>query len=238
MNKKSSSRVPSESPLSRGVSRIRYLGLRAIPRIAVYRLLSGLFQYRATRCVWADLENWRPVSSNQVPFEIRVLSPEEIKSQAELIGEDPNDVDQAIAAGGEALGALKSGSVASYVWISPYPPALNGCFALEFDERLAFFYRAFTLPQFRGMGLMPAVLRAALERCAHRGYRGAVACIDIANRPSWNAFRSAGFSTIATFRYAKIFGKHRIQPAQSERTPRFRVQRLVEKSGSGPSWSE
>jgi GNAT superfamily N-acetyltransferase len=238
MNKKSSSSVPSESLLSRGVSRVRYLGLRAIPRIAIYRLLSELFHYRATRCVWADLENWRPVSSNQVPFEIRPLSQEEIKSQAERMGEDPNDADQVIAAGGETLGALKGTSVASYVWISPYPPALNGAFALQFDERLAFFYRAFTLPEFRGLGLMPAVLRAALERCASRGYRGAVACIDAANRPSRIAFRSAGFKTIATFRYAKIFGKHRIHPAQSERTPRFRVQRLAEKGGSGPSWSE
>jgi ribosomal protein S18 acetylase RimI-like enzyme len=239
MNKKSSSGVPSEFPLLRGLSRVRYVGVRAIPRLVVYRLLSQLFQYRAIRCVWVDLEHWRQVSGKTVTFEIRSLNAEEIKRQAKLIGKDPEGVDQTIGAGVEAIGALRGGSIASYLWISPHPPALKDHFALEFDERLAYFYKAFTLPAFRGMGLMPAVLRAALESCASRGYRGAVACIDIANRPSWKAFRSAGFKTIATIRFAKIFGKHWIQPMCSQRRPRFRVQHvLTEKSGAAPPLSD
>jgi len=235
MNKKSSPNVPSESPLLRGAFRVRYLGVRAIPGLALYRLLSLFFHYRATRCVWADLEQWRPVSGKKVSFEIRRLTAEEIRSQMERTGEDLEGVEQALRDGAEAFGALRGASIASSLWVSPHPPALNGEFALEFDDRLAYFYRAFTLPEFRGLGLMPAVLQAALESCVLRGYRGAVSCIDVANRPSWRAFRSAGFKTIATFRYAKVFGKHLIYPSRSQKSPRFRVQQLAEKNTPGPS---
>jgi GNAT superfamily N-acetyltransferase len=238
MNKKSSTSVPSDSPILRGASRVRYLGVRAIPGIALYRLLSLLFHYRATRCVWVDLEKWRPTSGKKVSFEIRRLTADEIRSQTERMGEDAEGVDQALGDGAEAFGALRGSSIASSLWISPHPPALNGEFALEFDERLAYFYRAFTLPEFRGLGLMPAVLQAALESCASRGYRGVVSCIDIANRPSWRAFRSAGFKTIATFRYAKVFGKHLIYPSRSQGSPRFHVQQLAEKNTPGRSWRE
>src|SRR5579863_6669053 len=196
MDKKSSSASPSYSPLSRGASRLHYLGARAVPGLAVYGLLSRLFGYRATSCVWVDLEHWRPVSGETIAVEIRPVSVEEIRSEAELTGENPEDAERALGSGAEVLGAFRDGSIISSLWISPHPPSLNGGFKLEFDERLAFFYRAFTLPEFRGMGLMPAVLRAALGRCASQGYRGAVACIDIANRPSRNAFRTAGFERI------------------------------------------
>jgi RimJ/RimL family protein N-acetyltransferase len=203
------------------------LGVRAIPGLLAYRLLSQLFHYRAIRCVWVDLETWRKVTGKTVQFEIRSLGAEEIKSQAKMLGEDPEHVDEALAAGVEAFGALRGELIASCVWISPYPPGLNDDFTLEFDERLAFFYRAFTLPGFRGVGLMPSVLRAALENSASRGYRGAVACIDIANRPSRKAFRSAGFRTIATIQFAKVFGRNWIRPTGSKKRPRFRVLRAV-----------
>ena len=230
--------VPSESFLERGVSRIRYLGVRAIPGLVVSRLFSQLFQYRAIRCVWVDLEHWRQVSEETVTFEVRSLNAEEIKSQAKPIGEDPEDADQAFGAGLEAFGALRGASIVSFLWISPHPPSLNDEFALEFEERLAYFYKAFTLPAFRGLGLMPAVLRAALENCAAHGYRGAIACIDIANRPSWEAFRSAGFKTIATIRFARVFGKHWVQPTSSQKMPRFRVQRILSEERAAPLLSD
>ena len=218
--------VPSESFFSRGAARIRYLGIRAIPGLVVYRLLSQVFHYRAIRCVWVDLEHWRQDSNAKGSFEVRCLNADEIKSQAKAIGEDPENVDRAFSSGGEAFGALIRASITSSVWIFPDPPPLNDEFALEFEERLAYFYRAFTLTGFRGLGLMPAVLRAALENCSSRGYRGAIACIDIANRPSWKAFRSAGFQTVATFRFARVFGRHWIRPTCSQRMPRFQVRRL------------
>ncbi len=219
--------VPSESFLSRAVSRIRYLGVRAIPGLIVYRLLSQLFHYRAIRCVWVDLEEWRHVSDETVAVEARPLDAEEIKAQAKEIGEDPEEVDRTFAAGVEAFGALKGGSIASCLWVSPHPPALDDEFALEFEGRLAYFYKAFTLPGYRGLGLMPGVLRAALESCASRGYQGAVACIDIANRPSCKAFGSAGFKTIATIRFAKVFGRYWIRPTGSQSKPRFRVRSIL-----------
>jgi GNAT superfamily N-acetyltransferase len=230
MNEKSSSGIPSESLLLRRISRVRYLGVRAIPGLVAYRLFSQLFHYRAIRCVWVDLETWRQVPGKTVTFEIRSLHAEEIKRQAKLIGEDPAGVDEALAAGIEAFGALRGESIASYLWISPHPPGLNDDFKLEFDERLAYFYKAFTLPGFRGLGLMPAVLRAALENSASRGYQGAVACIDIANRPSWKAFRSAGFKTIATIQFAKVFGRNWIRPTCSQKRPRFRVLRVLNRA--------
>ena len=215
----------SESFLSRAASRIRYLGIRAIPRLVVYRMLSLFFRYRAIRCVWVNLEGWRQVSDETVPVRVRSLNAEEIKSLAKQTGEETEYVDRAIAAGLEVFGAPDGELIVSSLWCSHHPPSLNDEFALEFEGRLAYFYKAFTLPGFRGVGLMSAILRCALESCASRGYRGAVACVDIANRPSWKAFRSAGFKTIATFRFVELFGKHWIYPTASRSEPRFRVRR-------------
>jgi GNAT superfamily N-acetyltransferase len=219
--------VRCESFLSQAVSRIRYLGVRAIPGLVVYRLLSLIFHYRAIRCVWVDLDYWHQVSDETVAVKVRSLNAEEIKSQAKQIGEDPEDVNRAFAAGVEAFGALNGESITSSLWISPHPPSLSDEFTLEFEGRLAYLFKAFTLPEFRGLGLMPCVLRAVLENCSSRGYRGAVACIDIANRPSWRAFRSAGFKTIATFRFAKVFGRCWIRPTGSQSKPRFCVRRIL-----------
>jgi GNAT superfamily N-acetyltransferase len=177
--------------------------------------------------VWVDLGYWRRVSDETVTVGVRPLNAKEIKSLAKQTGEDPEDVDRATAAGLEVFGALDGELIVSSLWCSYHPPSLSDEFTLEFEGRLAYFYKAFTLPGFRGLGLMPAVLQVALENCGSRGYRGAVACIDIANRPSWKAFRSAGFKTIATLRFAKLFGKHWIYPTANQSEPRFRVRRTV-----------
>jgi RimJ/RimL family protein N-acetyltransferase len=205
---------------------VRQLGIQAIPGRAVCSLLSRLFHYRATRCVWVDLDNWHQTPCKAAQFEIRFLNPEESNAQARQIGVDIEGIHQATAAGVEPFGAVKGASIASCLRISPHPPGLNDDFALEFEERLVFFSKSYTLPEFRGHGWMPAVLSAALEVCAARGYRGAVACIDIANQSSWKAFRSVGFKMIATLRVAKVFGRDRIQPSRRRRRPRFRVRRI------------
>jgi GNAT superfamily N-acetyltransferase len=214
------------------MSRIRYLGVRAIPRLVAYRLFSQLFHYRAIRCVWVDLRNWRQDSNPKNTFEVRSLSAEEIRSQPKLMGEDRRDVDQYLGAGLQAFGAVKDSSIISFMWISPHPPSLDAQFTLEFDDEPAYFYNAFTLPEFRGLGLMPAVLRAALASCLSRGRRGAISFIDVLNYPSLAAFRSAGFKTVSTFRSAKLFGKHWIQPTSGQKMPRFRVQRVISEKQS------
>ena len=224
----------SESFFLRGMSRIRYLGVRAIPRLVAYRLLSQLFHYRAIRCVWVDLQNWRQESNPNITFEVRSLKAEEIKSQPKLMGEDCQDVDQHLGAGLQAFGAVKDSSIISFVWISPHPPSLDVEFRLEFADELAYFYSAFTVPEFRGLGLMPAVLRVALANCLSRGFRGAIAYIDAVNSPSSAAFRSAGFKRVSTFRSANMFGMHWIQPTSSQKLPRFRVQRVVSEKQSSP----
>src|SRR5665811_1085102 len=89
---------PSESFLSRSISRIRYLGIRAIPRLVFYGLLPASVYYRSTRCVWMDLDDWREQGSvNTVPFEIRPLDAEDLKSQQKLIDLDLNSRDADVA---------------------------------------------------------------------------------------------------------------------------------------------
>jgi len=223
---------PTESSLlSRFVSRIRYLGIRGIPQLIFYRILPSSVYYRSIRCVWMDLHVWRqqyPVHPpNTVPFEIRPLDAEDLKVQQILteLDLDPETAEIAIKSRVEIFAALQDKSITSYLLVSPVPPGLNDDLVLEFDDRLAYFYRASTRPELRGRGLMPALLQAAVARCASRGYRGVVACIDMGNRPSWRAFRSAGFKTFATIRFAKVGGQYWIRPRSSQTMPRFRVLR-------------
>jgi GNAT superfamily N-acetyltransferase len=227
MNKQVRSRNnPSESFLSRCVSRIRYLGIQSIPRLVFHRLLPASVYYRSIRCVWRDLSDRLPQSPvKPVPLKIRLLVAEDLNSPRIFSGLDldSREAGAAIASGVDVIAAFQGETIASYLFLSTASPGLNDHLILEFDERLLFFYRAFTRPDFRGHGLMPALLRAALERCASQGFRGVVACIDMGNRPSRRAFRSAGFKTLATIRLANVGGQYFVRPRRSHTEPRFRV---------------
>ena len=153
MNKKSpfDSDIPSDSAIIRGISRLHRLGIQAIPGRAIYRLLSLLFHYRATRCVRVNLENWHLTPFNAAPFEIRSLSPDELKAQAKQIGVDLEGIEHAQGAGVAPFGAVKGASIVSCLWISPHPPGLRDDFALEFEDRLFFSTNPSPYPNSEGM---------------------------------------------------------------------------------------
>jgi GNAT superfamily N-acetyltransferase len=168
--------------------------------------------------------------ASPVPFPIRLLDARDLESPDSFstLDLDAHEAGLAIDSGVDIIAAFEGESIASYLFLSTTSPGLNDDLVLEFDERLVFFYRAFTRPEFRGRGMMPALLRAALERCASVGYKCAVACIDVGNRPSWRAFRSVGFKTFAIVRFVKVGGRYLVRPRRSESTPRFRVVPVVD----------
>jgi GNAT superfamily N-acetyltransferase len=52
----------------------------------------------------------------------------------------------------------------------------------------------FVYPKFRGRGVGSSMLRASASELARRGYRRSLAVIDVENRASLRAFRTAGFT--------------------------------------------
>jgi L-amino acid N-acyltransferase YncA len=58
----------------------------------------------------------------------------------------------------------------------------------------------FVFPQFRSRGIAGAILRASTVELSNRGYRRALAIVDVENTRSLGAFRAAGFTAQSTLR--------------------------------------
>jgi GNAT superfamily N-acetyltransferase len=85
-------------------------------------------------------------------------------------------------------------------------PQLYG--PLDRDEALT--EGVFVVPELRGGGIGPAMLRASTAELTRRGFRRALAVIDIENRRSLRAFHAAGFRPLRSARVdAYAFGMRR-----------------------------
>jgi GNAT superfamily N-acetyltransferase len=83
-------------------------------------------------------------------------------------------------------------------------PALYG--PLAADEALT--EGVFVVPDARGLGVAPSMLHATAEELGRRGYRRALAVVDVANAPSLRAFAAAGYRPAGTMRVDRLrFGR-------------------------------
>lgn len=65
-----------------------------------------------------------------------------------------------------------------------------------------------TLPEYRGRGLLPRILRAQAGYLKERGIRCMYACIHEQNRASIRGTMKAGFKLVGRCRLVKLFGVH------------------------------
>ena len=79
-------------------------------------------------------------------------------------------------------------------------PGLYG--PLAADEALT--EGVYVVPAARGLGVAPAMLQATAQELALRGYRQAVAVVDLGNAPSLRAFAGAGYRPAGTLRIDRL----------------------------------
>ena len=154
-------------------------------------------------------ERW-PGTLNKVPINFHKVNPEEadrLQAAMEKSGHyPPGDAPNRLAAGreayvGEVRGPLGTVMV-TYGWVAltAEPMGNTGC---SFDPPPgdAYLYDFATVPDYRGQGFYPALLRYILDDLTGRGIQRAWIGTAPGNTPSVKSIRRAGFSKIADVRY-------------------------------------
>ncbi len=130
-------------------------------------------------------------------------SGEKIASLASLVGKD---IVKARFEQGEVCGVAWSNSaVVSYCWLA-FKQAEVGEINryIKLREKELYLYDAFTLPDYRGRGLFPALLTAILGHARSQGYSRALIFSNSKNRPSLRGIEKAGFSLFQSIHFLKL----------------------------------
>lgn len=93
---------------------------------------------------------------------------------------------------------LLNGTPLSYCWFAldsvdaQHSPGLDLCF----PRNVAYFYKTYTLPEYRGKGLSKSVLISAIETMKQHNYEHIFGFIEVGNRPSKSSCSQIGFQNI------------------------------------------
>ena len=151
-----------------------------------------------------------PDTLNKVPIRFHEITPAGA-TQLQLAQEKsghypPGDVARRLAARREAfVGEVETGhgeSIVTYGWVAltAEPLGNTGC---SFDPPPgdAYLYDFATVPEYRGQGFYPALLRYILGELARRGIRRAWISTAPGNHASAHSIERAGFSKVADSAY-------------------------------------
>lgn len=189
---------------ARGLSRYSSIrseqGRSAAAEWIVDRVGARLVNLGVSEVVWLEAGKIKMVGAPPADFIFRFLTPADI---AGMVGNE-NELDEthvARAAAGYDLcyAALKEGRLAAYGWY-----ALNciegehcDCVALSFPADVAYMYKGFTHPDFRGQRLHGYAMRLALEAlAAERGIRGLISTVGWLNWPSLKSCERLGYERL------------------------------------------
>ncbi len=130
-------------------------------------------------------------------------SGEKVESLASVVGKE---IVNARFNQGEVCGvAWFNSAVVSYCWVAFQQAEVgevNRIIKLRSNE--LYLYEAFTLPDYRGRGLFPALLTAILSFARSQGYSRALIFSLSKNRPSLRGIEKAGFSLFQSIHFLKF----------------------------------
>lgn len=190
----------------------RRFGLRAALLWFVDVLISKFAGTQLARLFWLDLErrSASPAFADDIKF--RFLSADEV---LRFSADADYDLEAAMAEridvrGDLCLAAFVQGALASYGWLAfeHIEPEHHGGVAMAFPAHVAYIYKTFTVPAFRGHHLLAGLLEMAIPILAERGTCCLVANVPWTNWSSVHAFRRLGFVEIGllvSFRLGRLF---------------------------------
>lgn len=182
--------------------------LRGLDR-AVARLTGSYFARVFTlSCVPGD-------AADSGEFEFRWLSVAEIEA-ARGAGVEIDDASLAEARRGfsRCWGALYADRLAGYAWYTTEDVPPSHCLgaAIELPESMAYHYKGYTLPDYRGRGLYPRLLAAGAGRLHAEGIRRVLLAVERSNRASLQSCRRAGCEELGSLRVWGRYGCWGIVP--------------------------
>lgn len=164
----------------------RRFGIFAVLHLLADRLAKHILHPDIINILWLNLENLRLPPADPV-FSFQSLTAAEVEGFAE----DPSNDLRAESAerirGGHNLcfAALAGGRLASYEWFAPGAIEPSHAFgvALSYPQYMAYWYKGYTHPDFRGKRLLGIVTGLALQQLAAQGVRELVGMVSWTNFP-------------------------------------------------------
>lgn len=163
-----------------------------------YRLLRKTTAFSVHQIFALPCERLTQRKSSEL--DCRFLTAEEIHQFSKYPVYDlDSSMHQRILAGQDICYAmLLNGIPISYCWFAldsidaKHSPGLDLCF----PRNVAYFYKTYTLPEYRGKGLSQNVLVSAIETMKQHNYDHIFGFIEVVNRPSKSSCTKIGFQSI------------------------------------------
>jgi ribosomal protein S18 acetylase RimI-like enzyme len=155
------------------------------------------------RLVWLDLARLAP-QDPVTGFDCRFLGPEEIRSFSRDPANDLSEgmADRAAASRDLCFAAVskENGRLAAYGWYAMecIEPEHNLGVAMSYPPDVAYMYKGFTHPDFRGKRLHGALMGMALRELGSRGVGKLVSTVEWTNWPSLRSCSRLGYVVLGT----------------------------------------
>ncbi len=179
----------------------QHFGWKAALQRAVSRSAQKLLRLEVNEMLWLDA-GCLPASIESDPeFQFRFLTAKEVSGFA---ADPKNDLDASFAVRATrgldlCFAAIASGGqLASYSWYASgsIEPEHHLGVAMSLPTDVAYMYKAFTHPDYRGRRLYAATVALALKNLAHRGVTKLVTTIEWTNFASLRGCRRLGFQEL------------------------------------------
>jgi ribosomal protein S18 acetylase RimI-like enzyme len=124
-------------------------------------------------------------------FECRPVTRRELEAAAQPENElDPAFIAEALEKGHDCFGVFDNTRLISYAW---YSAAILDGYSVTFPPNFVYLYKAFTHPDYRGMGLNRMAVRSAASTYFKLGFTGLLCNVYADNLSSLKSFRRMGF---------------------------------------------
>lgn len=170
----------------------------ALPWLLLKKCVSGVVTIETLVVFDVQLDAWKRQEHRNLPgLTLSRIDDSESPVFAQLCAKYPDKDfrERYVLPRRDCYVALRTGEIAGYAWVSAdslHVDEIACAFPLAADE--VFIYDCFVDEAFRGEGIYPAMLRAALEGCAaQKGVRRAVIGAVSVNHASLRGIRKAGF---------------------------------------------
>lgn len=185
-------------------TRRRYGVLRMLHEL-IYKLAQRVMTLDITHLMRLDLEHVCLRTDEPPDIEFRFLTSDEVARFAKPENDITPDLTDRVELGRDfCFAALANGRLAAYAWYAlgsieaeqNRGDTVSTGVAMSFPDNMAFMYKGFTHPDFRGKGLYGYVNAKALEELQARGVSTVISTADWTNWSALNACWRIGYQNL------------------------------------------
>ena len=186
-------------------------GWRSMLRLVADRVGGRLLNLKIVNVVWLDVGEVAVTAASLPDFTFRFLSPDEVAHYAADPAHDlePDLADRAADGRNSCFAALDGDRLAAYGWYAREWIEPEHCygFGLRMPAEVAYMYKGFTHPDYRGKRLHGAVMGLALRAFSEHGVRALISTVEWTNDASLKSCARLGYRQIGQLAHARFLGR-------------------------------